>query len=192
MVNVAFFAACTTEELVNAPDSLALFFEKVFGPSDSAHVASAIVISLSAAGAMLSLTFANVRVKQEIARNGLVPAPEFWSKTSHRRTPAHALVLHWIFSVVCVTITPLNNADGFLIMSTFYSYVHTWISSGFPDRSSCRCPCISKSDQLTHYMQLCSAALLCAPLGFLASNLKMVIGNPRVLRSGIGFLVLSC
>ena len=184
MVNVAFFAACTTEEIVNAPDTLALFFEKVFGPSDSAHVASAIVISLSAAGAMMSLTFANVRVKQEIARNGLTPVPEFWSKTSHRRTPANALVLHWIFSVVCIAITPLNNADGFLIMSTFYSYVHTWISSRCPDRSSFRCPYVSipKSDPLTRYIQLCSAALLRAHLGFLASNWKIVSGNPRVRR----------
>ena len=68
-------------------------------------------------------------VKQEIGRMGLLPFPEFWSKTSHRRTPANALLLHWIFSVACILITPLENPDGFLIMSTFYSYVHTWISS---------------------------------------------------------------
>jgi len=66
-------------------------------------------------------------VKQEIARMGLVPIPEFWSKTSHRRTPAHALFLHWIFSVICIVITPLSNPAGFLIMSTLYSYSHTYI-----------------------------------------------------------------
>ena len=72
-------------------------------------------------------------VKQEIARIGLVPVPELWSNTSHRRTPARALFLHWIFSVVCIIITPLNGPDGFLIMSTFYSYIHTWFSSTFEE-----------------------------------------------------------
>jgi hypothetical protein len=60
---------------------------------------------------------------------GLVPIPEFWSKTSHRGTPAHALFLHWIFSVICIVITPLDNPAGFLIMSTLYAYVHAYISS---------------------------------------------------------------
>ena len=60
---------------------------------------------------------------------GLLPIPEFWSKTSHRRTPAHALLLHWIFSVICIVVTPLDGSQGFLVMSTLYSYTHTWISS---------------------------------------------------------------
>ena len=60
---------------------------------------------------------------------GLVPIPEFWSETSHRRTPARALLLHWIFSVVCIVVTPLDGPNGFLVMSTFYSYIHTWFSS---------------------------------------------------------------
>ena len=95
----------------------------------------------------MSLTFAYVRgwsqvewrllcglltdwtVKQEIGRIGILPIPEFWSKTSHRRTPAHALLLHWIFSVICIAVTPLDGSQGFLVMSTFYSYIHTWISS---------------------------------------------------------------
>ena len=62
---------------------------------------------------------------------GLLPIPEFWSKTSHRRTPAHALLLHWIFSVICIIATPLESSQGFLVMSTFYSYIHTWISSAY-------------------------------------------------------------
>jgi len=66
-----------------------------------------------------------------MARLGMVPVPEFWSKSSHRGTPAHALLLHWIFSVICITITPLSNPAGFLIMSTLYPYVKTYVSSMF-------------------------------------------------------------
>jgi len=127
MVNVAFFAVCTKDEIINAPDTLSLFFQKVFGESYQATIGSAVIIAFSAAGSVIALTFANVRVKQEISRMGLVPIPEFWSKTSHRRTPAHALFLHWIFSVICIVITPLSNPAGFLIMSTLYSYLHTYI-----------------------------------------------------------------
>lgn len=69
----------------------------------------------------------NSTVKQEIARVGIVPIPEFWSETSHRRTPAHALFLHWIFSVICIAVTPLGSPVGFYFMSVLYSYVHAYI-----------------------------------------------------------------
>ncbi|OCL02043.1 amino acid transporter [Glonium stellatum] len=128
MVNVAFFAVCTTEEILNSPQILEIFLQKIFNVSQSAHVASGITIAFSSVGAIIASTFSNVRVKQEIGRIGVLPFPEYWSKTSHRRTPAHALFLHWIFSVLCILITPLDNPAGFLIISTLYSYVHTWIS----------------------------------------------------------------
>jgi Amino acid permease len=67
---------------------------------------------------------------------GLLPIPEFWSETSHRRTPAHALFLHWIFSVILIVITPLSNPAGFLIISTFYTYMHTYIGGTDPLSSS--------------------------------------------------------
>ncbi|KUJ16668.1 amino acid transporter, partial [Mollisia scopiformis] len=127
MVNVAIFTVCTTEEIINTPNTISLFFQKVFGVSDHAHVGSAIMIAISGTGSMIASTFANVRVKQEIGRLGVLPIPEFWSKTSHRRTPAHSLFLHWIFSVILIAVTPLDNAAGFLIMSTFWTYMHTYI-----------------------------------------------------------------
>ena len=67
-------------------------------------------------------------VKQEIACLGILPFSEYWCKTSKRRTPARALFLHWIFTVVFIAMTPLDMANGFEVISTFYSYVHTYIS----------------------------------------------------------------
>ncbi|MCJ1399377.1 hypothetical protein MMC11_002579 [Xylographa trunciseda] len=128
MVNFAFFAACTSEEIINQPETLIIFLEKIFGPSNGARLASSIIVSISAAGAILALTFANARVKQEIGRLGILPFPEFWCKTSHRRTPTRALLLHWIFTVLFIIIAPLDMSNGFAVISTFYSYVHTYIS----------------------------------------------------------------
>jgi amino acid transporter len=72
---------------------------------------------------------------------GLLPIPEFWSETSHRRTPAHALLLHWIFSVLIIVITPLENSAGFLIISTLYTYIHTYIGGTFPFLKMCLALC---------------------------------------------------
>jgi len=105
---------------------------------------SAVMISFSAGGSLIGLTFAYSRglnskltphtpssddlvVKQEIGRLGFLPVPEYWAATSLRRTPSHALFLHWIFSVVCIFITPLSNPAGYLIMSNIYAYMHTYV-----------------------------------------------------------------
>ncbi|KAL9619190.1 MAG: hypothetical protein Q9160_006199 [Pyrenula sp. 1 TL-2023] len=128
LVNIAFFSVCTTDEIIDGSETLVTFFEKVFGPSEGATLATCIIIMISAIGALMSLTYANVRVKQEIGRIGLLPYPEFWAKTSHHRVPAGALVLHWIFTVLFIIIAPLNLANGFSFITTFYSYAHTYIS----------------------------------------------------------------
>lgn len=55
------FAACTPEELINAPDVLSIFFTKVFGASPHSRTASGILLALSSAGNVMSTTFAAVR-----------------------------------------------------------------------------------------------------------------------------------
>jgi len=53
MVNVAFFAVCTNDEIINAPDTLSLFLQKVFGISKQATIGSAVMIAFSAAGSVI-------------------------------------------------------------------------------------------------------------------------------------------
>jgi hypothetical protein len=103
-------------------------------------------------------------VKQEISRLGVTPIPEFWASTSSRGTPAPALLLHWFFSVLVILLTPLGSKDGFLIVSTLYSYAHTWINGKrkpFPHLTTDDlCTCSPGS-------VLIGSSLLCAP--FLAA-----------------------
>jgi Amino acid permease len=66
-------------------------------------------------------------VKQEIARLGLLPFPEFWAKSTRYGTPGPALLLHWIFSTVLIIICPLGSPNGYLIISTLFSYCRTLV-----------------------------------------------------------------
>ncbi|KAI0130316.1 amino acid permease-domain-containing protein [Xylariales sp. AK1849] len=127
MVNVAFFTTCTTEELLGTNDTLSLFFTKVFGPSSSTRVASGVLQCISAVGNVMSSTYTNVRVKQEIGRMGIIPVPEFWASSTRYDTPGPALLLHWIFSVLFVILTPLSDPNGYLVMSTMFNYSRTLI-----------------------------------------------------------------
>ncbi|KAK6530536.1 hypothetical protein TWF694_003877 [Orbilia ellipsospora] len=127
MVNLAFFATSTTEEIIAAGDTLQLFFNKMFGPSPKSRVASGVLLCLSSTGNVMSATYTNVRVKQEIARMGLIPMPEFWARSTRYDTPGPALFLHWLFSTIVIILTPLDDPNGYLIVSTLFNYSRTVI-----------------------------------------------------------------
>lgn len=128
MVNVSLFAACSTEELLKAEDALALLFSKTFRYSSKTRTASGILLAMSSTGNVMSITFASSRVKQEIARLGILPFSEFWAKSTRYGTPGPALLLHWIFSTVLIIICPLGSPNGYLVISTLFSYCRTLVA----------------------------------------------------------------
>jgi hypothetical protein len=67
-------------------------------------------------------------VKQEIARLGILPFSEFWAKSTRYGTPGPALLLHWIFSTVLIIICPLDSPNGYLVISTLFSYCRTLVA----------------------------------------------------------------
>ncbi|KAF3025587.1 glycine hydroxymethyltransferase shm1 [Neopestalotiopsis sp. 37M] len=128
MVNVAFFAAATTDEILASPDTLALFFTKLFGSNHDTRLASSIILCLSSGGNMMSFVYTNVRIKQEIARMGIIPFPEFWANTTRYNTPGPALLLHFIGTAIFILAAPLGDTNGFLVFSTIPNYARTVIS----------------------------------------------------------------
>ncbi|KAF2266553.1 hypothetical protein CC78DRAFT_614924 [Lojkania enalia] len=127
LVNVALFAACSTEELRQTPDGTALFFQKIFGASHQARRASGIVRAISAFGCVIAHTYTLARVKQEIGRMGILPFPEFWAKSTQGGAPGPALLLHWIFTSILIAATPLNDANGYYVMSVLSTLTRTWV-----------------------------------------------------------------
>ncbi|CAN9255065.1 unnamed protein product [Alternaria alternata] len=127
MVNIAFFAASTTEELQKISDALGLFFKNVFGSTHNTRKVSGIIQTISASGNIMSYTYANVRVKQEIARLETILWPEFWARTSNRGEPGPALLLAFTFTTIMIIAAPLKNANGYPVVSTLFTYARTFI-----------------------------------------------------------------
>ena len=63
---------------------------------------------------------------------GILPWPAFWAKTTRLNAPGPALLLHWIFSTIVITATPLSNANGYLVSSTLFNYARTVIGGSLP------------------------------------------------------------
>src|SRR5579862_9443942 len=77
----------------------------------------------------LHTNLAKCIVKQEIGRLGILPYPEFWASSTILGTPGPALLLHWIFSTILIAVAPLSNANGYLVISTVFTYARTAIAS---------------------------------------------------------------
>lgn len=118
----------------------------------------------------------------------MLPGSEFWSKTTHRRTPGPALLLHWIFTVLLIGITPLDLANGYSVISTFYSYIHTYIGSQYFLHSlSHHLDRIVPTNVLS---QSCLASPYCVPHGYPASStltaVKILVSNLKAPSLGTG------
>ncbi len=66
-------------------------------------------------------------VKQEIARLGIIPYPEFWARTTRRGTPGPALLLTFVMTSIMIASSPLSDANGYLVISTLFTYARTWV-----------------------------------------------------------------
>ena len=91
------------------------FAPVLFGNSQSAYQAWAVIISISALGSMNSIIYTFSRIKQCIGVGNIFPWSHFWSSDSpdlkdHRnydidKSPRGGLWLHWIMSVVMIAIS---------------------------------------------------------------------------------------
>jgi len=58
---------------------------------------------------------------------GILPFPEFWAKSTRGGAPGPALLLHFFFTSLFVICTPLGNANGYLVISTLFTWTRTWV-----------------------------------------------------------------
>lgn len=128
--NVAYFAASTTGEIQDIGISVAArFFIRVFGDGPFVKRGLRVLIAFSAFGNVLSVTYADSRVKQEIAKQRILPFSAFWASVSPYGTPVGALVLHWIFTAIIIVATPNYTAgdEAYNLVSILFTYGHTLI-----------------------------------------------------------------
>jgi amino acid transporter len=135
-----------------------LFFGQVFGDKAAKQVLAGL-IAFSIYGNLVVMTFTASRVKQEIAKEGILPfslffatghtTPFAWIKAKLQsgvpRTPAHqalddhleqtpmaALGLHWITSLILVAATSmLAPSTAYLVLYSLYAYDMTLLVGFF-------------------------------------------------------------
>lgn len=115
LANIAYFAAATPTEIADSGITVAAFFmRQVFGTA--AQRAMAVFVALSALGNVLTVTFAQARVNQELAKEGvIVPGQRFWAGTWPAGAPSAGLLLHFVPSFVVIVAVPFGNAFNFII-----------------------------------------------------------------------------
>ncbi|KAG6367536.1 hypothetical protein INS49_001728 [Diaporthe citri] len=138
-VNVAFFLVVDKDEFRSAGVVVAgTFFRKVFGDTLGEHVLPLFVV-VSAAGNIAATSFAQARVNEELAKQGVLPrlwltdrghelaaADRSSSPSKIRglaasrnnaasRTPSRGLLLHWLVSVAMIVLPPPGKIYNFLV-----------------------------------------------------------------------------
>jgi amino acid transporter len=163
LVNISYFCVVPKESYTETSESTidmaGAFFHDLFDSTYGSHAAMramAALIAFSIFGNILVLTFTAARVKQEIAKEGILPKSLFFAtghttlwarfrnqsqnnpisvaednldpKTHLEKTPMAALALHWVSSIFLVLITAmLQPATAYSFLVTIYSYVNVGV-----------------------------------------------------------------
>lgn len=127
------------EQFADKEDTVvAYFFLKIFGKANADEIQYSLM-AFSSLGNILVQTFTAARVKQEIAKEGILPFSKFFAdnktltptflRTKKERfseaTPVGAFCLHWVWSVVLIlaSIPGSQSADSYRIYVSLYSFV---------------------------------------------------------------------
>ncbi|EPE09823.1 high affinity methionine permease [Ophiostoma piceae UAMH 11346] len=114
LANVAYFSAATPKEIANSGITVASYFVgKVYGPT--ARRVLSVFVAISALGNVLTVTFAQARVNQELAKEGVIPFQKFWASTWPSGSPSAGLLLHFIPSFIVIVAIPFGDAFNFII-----------------------------------------------------------------------------
>lgn len=114
LANISYLAVAPVQELKDAGVTIAgLFFKKVFGPSTQRVLSG--LIALSALGNVMSVTFAQARINQELAKEGVIPWPKLWASNWPCKSPLGSLVLHFIPSAVIILAPPPGEIYALII-----------------------------------------------------------------------------
>jgi amino acid transporter len=150
LVNVAYFCAVPKGEQLNGQSLATVFFGDVFGKQVAKRVMAGL-IALSIFGNIVVITFTAARVKQEIAKEGILPlslffatghtTPYAWLKAKWRnareyeymeQTPMAALALHWASSVLLIAVTSmLDSKTAYTVLVSLYGYVIVFLVGFF-------------------------------------------------------------
>ncbi|KAF8419522.1 amino acid/polyamine transporter I [Tirmania nivea] len=124
LTNISFMTVVSAERLMSEEEKeiSTVFIDTLFSSSGNAKRALPALIAISAFGNIAVTTFMTSKVKQEIAKEGVLPFSTFWPATiPDEMTPMPALLLHWLTSLILILSPPAK--DTYLIFTRLNSYM---------------------------------------------------------------------
>ncbi|KAF4975939.1 hypothetical protein FZEAL_7333 [Fusarium zealandicum] len=119
-ISMGTFAAVSKEEFRNAEVTVAAtLFRNIFGDTAAVKALPALV-ALSALGHLLGIAFTVPRVIQELAKDGVLPFPNFFMENRPFKTPITALALHLGVTILFVCAPPAGDAFNFIVGLSSY------------------------------------------------------------------------
>ncbi|GAA5919661.1 hypothetical protein JCM1841_005213 [Sporobolomyces salmonicolor] len=114
LANISYFAAVSLPALKESGVTVAsYYFLVVFG--EKAQRALSVFVALSAFGNVLAVTFAQARVNQELAKEGMLPFTEFFASNWPCGSPFAGLIVHLIPSLIIILGPPAKVAYPFIL-----------------------------------------------------------------------------
>lgn len=123
LTNVAYVAAVPADEIKGSGQLVAaLFFKHVYGDHWASKVLP-IMVALSCVGNVIAVTVGQARVLREVARQGLLPYPEFFASTKPFGTPLAPVALKYFLTLVVILALPAKDAFNFLLDLASYPHL---------------------------------------------------------------------
>lgn len=92
--------------------------------TDQRHLS--VFVALSALGNVMAVTFAQARVNQELAKEGVVPFGRFWASNWPFGSPSGGLLLHFIPSFIILVAIPFGKYKYLPCMSCYSQVINAW------------------------------------------------------------------
>ncbi|KAK5663901.1 hypothetical protein OQA88_112 [Cercophora sp. LCS_1] len=126
LANIAYFAGMSKDDMANSGVVVAAkFFQNVMGQNTFVRRALPVFIGLSALGNVFAQSFAMPRVKQELAKEGVLPFSRFWASDWPFNAPSGAIFLHWLVTMALILGSQVGSDSATNVgrISTVYTFV---------------------------------------------------------------------
>ncbi|KAH7088191.1 amino acid permease-domain-containing protein [Paraphoma chrysanthemicola] len=137
LVNLSYMVVVSKEQQLNSSDIALQFLTNIMGQKHAERLLAGFT-TISTLGNIIGMTYTASKVKQEIAKEGIIPFAKFFGENrvlfanwrrKHRSedpepTPLGALFLHWLFAVILILLTwAAKPASAYRILVNLYVYL---------------------------------------------------------------------
>ncbi|KAI0322592.1 amino acid transporter [Amylostereum chailletii] len=129
-VNVAYVASVPIDEIKGSGQLVAsLMFKHVFGESWTAKCLP-VMVALSCLGNIIAITVGQARVLREVARQGMLPYPQFFASTHPFGTPLGPVLIKLALTVTVILLLPAKDTFNFLLDLASYPNLVFQVAAG--------------------------------------------------------------